>query len=62
MNLKLKAAKPAPEEPEMLPALEPSPNPRSRRAPSGVPHVGPAGIIKEPEPLWPRLRKLLRGS
>lgn len=62
MNLKLKADKPAPAEPELLPAIEPTWPPRPRRAASSVPHVGPAGIIKEPEPLWPRLRRLLRGS
>jgi len=36
--------------------------PRPKREQSSVPHIGPGGIIKEPEPLWPRLRKLLRGS
>jgi hypothetical protein len=60
MNIKLKLAKPAPEEPELLPALEPSPDPRPRRAQSSVPHVSPYGIIKEPQPFWPRLLNLLR--
>ena len=55
MRLKFKADKPAPEEPERRPALEPSPNPLPPRAASGVPHVSPYGIIKDPQPLWPRL-------
>lgn len=62
MKLRRKAGKPASAEPELLPALEPTRPPRPKREASSVPHVGPGGIIKEPQPLWPRLRRLLGGS
>jgi len=47
MGIKLKVDRQQADESEYLPALEPAPHPRPRRAPSPIPHISPAGEIKE---------------
>lgn len=60
MKLRRKA-KPAPEEPEMLPAYVPKTPPLPPREASSVPHIGPGGEIKEPR-FWLWLDRVLHGS
>jgi len=60
MRLRRKA-KPTPEEPELLPAIEPTWPPRPKREQSSVPHIGPGGEIKEPR-FWLWLDRVLHGS
>jgi hypothetical protein len=60
MRLRRKA-RPAPEEPELLPAVEPTWPPLPEREASSVPHIGPGGEIKEPR-FWLWLDRVLHGS
>jgi hypothetical protein len=60
MRLRRKA-RPVPEEPELLPAVEPTWPPLPEREASSVPHIGPGGEIKEPR-FWLWLDRVLHGS
>jgi hypothetical protein len=60
MRLRRKA-KPAPEEPELLPAYKPTTPPLPKREASSIQHIGPCGPIKEPR-FWLWLDRVLHGS